>query len=77
MFSVWLARVRSEEAKMLGIVSRKVSRCFYRAENVDSLVLEWIFYESLVRECGYGELMAVCIRFWPSLWGGLGQRCRH
>ena len=38
MFYVWLARVRSEEAKMLGIVSRKVSSCFGRAENVDGLV---------------------------------------
>ena len=33
--------------------------------------------EWLVRECGYGELMAVSIRFWGNRWGGLGLRCRH
>ena len=38
MFYVWLARVQSEEAKMLGIMSWKVSRCFGRAENIDGLV---------------------------------------
>ena len=38
MFYVWLAWVRSEEAKMLGIMSRNVSRCFGRAENIDGLV---------------------------------------
>ena len=38
MFYVWLARVRSKETKMLGIVSRKVSMCFGRIENIDGLV---------------------------------------
>ena len=54
-----------------------LSHFFFPSQNLGFQNFFFHCCEWLVRECGYGELMAVCIRFWDSRWGWLGLRCRH